>query len=126
MWSGSRVTCLTHVVHSLCLKTSIHSVVMYRTIGKIAWYRSQRIGGLGRFPRYEKSSLQNSNRKLMVHDDQIIYGGISVDFFLKSESHIAIALRDDTYLLDFIEKTLSAPYTHSNNISRNIISELRD
>jgi hypothetical protein len=62
----------------------------------------------------------------MVHDDQVIYGGISVDLSLMSESHIAIALRDDTDLLDFIVKTLSAPDTHSSNIGRKIIAELRD
>lgn len=42
---------------------------------------------------------------------------------MKSGSFIAIALRDETYLLDFIEKTSPAPTTH---ISKHIIDELRN
>jgi hypothetical protein len=41
-------------------------------------------------------------------------------------SYIAIALRDDTYLLDFIETTSFAPNTQSGNFGRKIIAELWD
>jgi hypothetical protein len=53
---------------------------------------------------------------------QTIYAGISVDISTESEWHIAIALRDETYLLDFIEKSFDPPTSHTR---QQIIQELR-
>jgi hypothetical protein len=57
-----------------------------------------------------------------VYISQTVYAGFSDDTTLNPSSLIAIALRDETYLLDFIEKTFPGPTTL---ISKHIIDELR-
>jgi hypothetical protein len=49
----------------------------------------------------------------MQYGHQNIYAGISVYIPTESESHVAIALRDETYLLDFIENTFDSPASHT-------------
>ncbi|KAJ5674361.1 uncharacterized protein N7477_004295 [Penicillium maclennaniae] len=48
-----------------------------------------------------------------MNHHKTIFAGILVEISPESECHVAIALRDETYLLDFIESTFTAPTSHS-------------
>jgi hypothetical protein len=57
-----------------------------------------------------------------MNHHKTIFAGISVDISPESDCHVAIALRDETYLLDFIESTFTATISHR---CRQIIATLK-
>lgn len=60
----------------------------------------------------------------MMNGQQHIYAGISIETAAESVSRVAIALRDDTYLLDFMEHIFSTP-ARSSTTHRHIVTELK-
>lgn len=58
----------------------------------------------------------------MMSRHQTIYVGISIDISSDYKWCVAIALRDETYLLDFIEKNFSSPTSYT---CQQILAELK-
>ncbi|KAJ5551083.1 Glycosyl transferase family 1 [Penicillium sp. DV-2018c] len=70
-------------------------------------------------------SLQFEHNAWLGPPSDHLYAGVSVNFKRPHMSTIAIAIRDTTYLLDFIEKQFSGDLASTENVTNFIIEELK-